>query len=246
MKQLLFISLLFLLSSCATTQQFMVGVNSFSRTSNCAPKTFIIMPGNKNTDVNDLEFQEYCIYVERALINNGLTKENDGNEADIIVFLAYGIGEPEEHGYTYSIPVFGQTGVSSSNTTGNIIAFGNTGMYSAKTTYTPQYGITGFRTGQGSYTTFSRYIYLSAYDLVGYRSSKKAIIVWDTRIASIGSSGDLRRVFPVMIAASIDYIGKNTKGIKEITLTEEDDSVLFIKGDAAALEESKSSRTSDW
>jgi hypothetical protein len=225
-KHFLFLPLLILLPvlliSCAT---FHVGVNSFSRQINEERKTYILLPGNQNADINDLEYIEYSKYVERALSHLEFTKEEDATKADLVIFLAYGIGEPKEH--SYSIPIISQTGVTSKTTTGNYYKFGNVGLYSSNTTYTPEYGVTGYATG--SSITFSRYIYITAYDLVEYRNSNKEIILWDTRIASVGSSGDLRKVFPVMIAASLDYIGKDTKGIKEIELTEYDSNVSFIK-----------------
>jgi hypothetical protein len=231
MKRILLLLMLGFLSltSCETLPHFDVAINSFSRQNAVALKTFIIIPGNKNTNANDLEFMEYVSYVERALATQGYIKEENGEKADMLIFLAYGIGKPEEHNYTYSFPVFGQTGVASKQTYGNLYTFGNMGLYSEQTTYTPQYGITGYGTGQGSFTTYSRYIYITAYDLIAYRENKSENIMWDTRIASVGSSGDLRRVFPVMIAASLDDIGKNTKGIKEVSLEENDDKVLIIK-----------------
>ena len=43
------------------------------------------------------------------------------------------------------MPVYGQTGISSSNTFGTINTFGNTSTYSGSTYYTPSYGITGYQ-----------------------------------------------------------------------------------------------------
>lgn len=211
------------LTSCTTIQ---VGVNSFSRQINEVRKTYILVPGNKNVGINDLEYIEYAKYVERALTNLGLSKEEDAAKADLFIFLAYGVGEPEEH--TYSVPIIGQTGVASQRTTGSYYNIGNTGFYSSRTTTTPQYGVTGY--GTKTAIRFSRYIYITAYDLIEYRNTNKELIIWDTRIASVGSSGDLRKVFPIMLAASLDYIGKDTKGIKEIQIDEYSSAVSLIKG----------------
>ena len=112
--------------------------------------------------------------------------------ADLAIFLSYGIGDPETIEHTYSIPITGQTGVVSSYN-----------FYSGSTTYTPTYGIVAYSQGTYAETLFTRHIYLRAYDLKEYRETKKETIIWDTRIASSGSSADLRRTFPVLIAAGM-------------------------------------------
>ena len=139
-----------------------------------------------------------------------MTRVDEFKSAELAVFLSYGIGDPEKSEYSYSLPVWGQTGVSSSYTSGSVNVYGNSGTYSGTTTYTPSYGVTGYQNIQGSNTTFTRHAFLTAYDLEEYRRTEKEKIIWDTRIASTGSSGDLRLVFPIMIAAAIDHIGTNT------------------------------------
>ena len=81
-----------------------------------------------------------------------------------------------------------------------------------------------------SYTTFFRFLILDAVDLEEYRQSEKVIEVWRTTVTSKGSSGDLRRVFPVLVGAAKSYIGTNTGKQIDITLTEQDERVLEIKG----------------
>jgi hypothetical protein len=75
---------------------------------------------------------------------------------------------------------------------------------------TPTYGVTGSRTYSGSYTHFPRHLNLNAIDLIEYRDTQKEKEVWSTMIYSEGSSSDLRRVFPIMVAAAIPYLGENT------------------------------------
>jgi hypothetical protein len=58
-------------------------------------------------------------------------------------------------------------------------------------------------------------------------------LYWKLYIDSTGSSGDLRRVFPVMIAAARDHLGKNTQGQVEISIDETDPKIAEIKGSFA-------------
>ena len=231
MKKGIVLLALFLVG-CATVDrpQFSVGVNSFARPGSEMRKSFILLPSDQARSAEDLEFLEFAAHVERALISRGYTKGDSFETADLAVFLAYGIGEPKDHSYTYTLPVWGQTGVASSTTTGAVNVYGNTGTYSQTTTNTPQFGVKGYTTHQGSYTTFSRHAFLTAYDLVDYRQKKTEKILWETRIASVGSSGDLRRVFPIMIAAGSPYFGASTGKIVDVSLLEDDSRVLVVKG----------------
>ncbi len=59
-------------SGCAAVQpSFSVRVDSIS--GGAVDKTsYILLPGNKDTKAEDLQFKEYAAYVNRALINRGL------------------------------------------------------------------------------------------------------------------------------------------------------------------------------
>ena len=217
-------------SGCATVQpQFSVRVDSISG-GVTEKNSYILLPGNKDTKAEDLQFKEYAAYVNRALMKQGFVPAESFEKANVAIFLMYGIGDPKEHQYSYSIPTWGQTGVSSSYTTGSVSSYGGYGSYSGTTTYTPTYGVTGSTTHTGSYTTYFRFMVLDAVDLDEYNKSKNEVQLWKTTVTSSGSSGDLRRVFPILVGASQQYIGKNTGQKVEVDLYEEDERVSGIKG----------------
>ena len=220
----------FLMAGCATMQpQFSVRVDSIAGAT-ADKNSYILLPGNKDTKVEDLQFKEYAAYVNRALIKQGFVPAESFEKANVAIFLVYGIGDPQERQYSYSLPTWGQTGVSSSHTTGTISSYGGYGSYSGTTTYTPTYGVTGSTTHIGSHTTYFRFMVLDAVDLDEYKKSKKEVQLWKTTVASAGSSGDLRQVFPILVAASQQYVGKNTGQKVEVDLYEEDERVIQIKG----------------
>ena len=230
-----------LLAGCAGPR-YIVTVNSISSENASQKKKYILLPGLKTVTIDDLQFKEFASFVIRALTSKGYSLVSNIDNAEIVIFLGYGIGEPKEHLYTYSVPIWGVTGVSSSttygtaNTYGNISSYGDysnlsaTTFYSGTTTYTPTYGITGSTTQLGSFITYTRYIFLDAYDLELLRKSNELKHLWKTDIVSIGSSGDLRRVFPVLIAASVPYLGENTGQKIQVSLHEDSKQVREIKG----------------
>ncbi len=231
MKKILpLVTLLLFLTGCEQPPTFNVGVNSFQRPGALNFGTYVLIPSEEGVNQDDLEFVEYSSYVERVLSEKGFEKNEDFNEADIAIFLSYGIGDPERVNYSYSLPTWGKTGVASSHTTGTVNVIGNTATYTGTTTNVPSFGITGYRTQNTSYDVYTRRAFLSAYDLKEYRATGKENMIWDTRIVSTGTSGDLRRVFPILIAAAKEYIGANTGRIVQVSLKEADKRVLEVKG----------------
>jgi len=219
---------LVLCAGCVSRPHYDVRIDSI----NCGRPTgqrYILLPGQKGVSPGDLQFQEFAKYAHGALELRGFSQAVSLEEADVAIFLYYAISDPSEHRYTYSTPIYGRTGVSSSHTYGSLYSYGNNATYSGTTTYTPTYGVVGSMQHTGVYVTFTRYISLDALDLEAYRDTEKEIQVWRTDIFSTGSSGDLRKVFPVMIAAAVDYIGANTGEEITVTLNEDDQRVETIK-----------------
>ncbi len=225
------IGLSFVLGSCASTAvSFSVSVNSLSSASVPVKKSYIILPGNEGVKLSDLEFIEYESYLIRALNNRGFVLADSLEVADVAILLSYGIGDPKDHQYSFAIPTWGQTGVSSSSTYGSASSYGNTTTYSSTTTYRPTWGVTGYNRYSGSYTTYFRYVVIQGYDLKEYIRSEELVQLWQTQITSRGLSSDLRYVFPVLIAAASDYLASDTRRVIDIDLTENDIRVRRVKG----------------
>ncbi len=225
----IFCILLLSLYGCAMTQKYHVDVDSISSPDADSKKKYILLSGIKDVKDTDLQFIEYTKYIETALISRGFFKANTIEDANVAIFLVYGMGKPQNNTYSYALPMWGQTGVSSSTTYGSLNTFGNTATYSGTTTYNPTYGITGFVPDSGSYVNYFGFLILDTVDIDEYKKSQKMNQLWQTTVTSTGSSGDLRLVFPVMVAASKEYLGLNTGKRIQIILSEEDQRVVEIK-----------------
>jgi hypothetical protein len=227
---IIILALTVFLAGCAIRPTFQVKVDSISGPDASIKTKYLLLPGLKDADVNDLQFKEYATYVDRALTYKGFIKANDFQDANIVIFIVYGIGDPQTQQYSYALPMWGQTGVSSSTTYGTLSTYGRYGTYQGTTTYTPSYGITGYIPMVGAYTTYFRFLILDAINLDEYKSSQKILQLWKTTVTSIGSSGDLRKVFPYLVAACRPYLGTNTGQKVEIMLAEDDNTVIEIRG----------------
>ncbi|MCS1409230.1 MAG: hypothetical protein M2R45_02410 [Verrucomicrobia subdivision 3 bacterium] len=220
------------LSGCATGPPFHVAVNGLApQTVSSTASSCVILPGNQDVTPDNLQFREYAAYVERALIRRGFHPASRLEEPDLAIFLSYGIGDPKEHFYSYSLPIFGQTGVSSSTTYGTISSYSDGfASYSGTTYYTPTYGITGYSNHVGTRVTYTRHILIDAVNYTASTSQDKLVPVWKCAITSTGSSDDLRRVFPIMLGAAAQYLGVDTGQTIAVKLYKDDPRVLRIKG----------------
>lgn len=215
---------------CAVQPQYNVTVSSLAAADIKANSTYYIFPGAKEVSIEDLQFQEYASYVRRALEAKGYVAVNDPKDADIAIMVIYGIGEPKKENYTYSLPVWGQTGIASSSTIATANTYGNQTQINATTNYTPSYGITGYNTHTATNITYDRYVEISAIDLKHFVSSNQMKQIWQTTLESTGWSGDLRKTFPIMLAAALPYLATNTGQKVLVSLKENSQDVLIVKG----------------
>lgn len=219
--------LLWAVAACASNPPYSVNVNSIADSTAGPIGTYTIIPLDESVNHTDLQFREFARYVRSSIPRSmGHYVEPDA-DPDAVVILAYGIGDPATEVSSFSIPQFGQTGISSAQTFGTMSSYGNHGTYSGTTTFTPTYGITGYSTHIASQRTYSRHIALFAYDLKSSGGEPRQI--WQTVIQSRGSNDDLRSVFPIMIAAAGPTIGSNTSESQRITIRENDPKVSALR-----------------
>ncbi len=208
---------------------YKVNINAISSNEPIDIKRCILIPANSDTTFEDLQYKEYAKYVKNALELRGYSFTNDIKLATTAIAIGYGIGPPEKHIYSYNIPIWGETGVSSTQTTGNIHIYGNYATYSETSYNTPSYGIIGYKTNIGSYTTYTRYITIGAINLKKFKKTKKISEYWHIDIFDQDKSGDLRLVFPYLIAASWVYFGEDTGKIIQTQIYENDPIIDLIR-----------------
>lgn len=222
---------LLVLSGCAVGPKFHMAVDGMAAPEASTARTYELLPSSSEIDKGSLEWQEYANYLHEALQAEGFKRVAEGEVPEIVIFVAYGISDPKSETYSYAVPIFGQTGVSSSRTTGTLTNYGyGQSSYSGTTTYTPTYGVVGSQTHVGTRTSYTRGLQLVAVDVPHYLETKEQRELWRTTVVSTGSSGDLRRVFPILVAAVKPHLGKDTGKQIQVTLTERDPVVRELTG----------------
>ena len=219
------------IAASGCVRAYHVRVDSISDRTVKLNKVYQIMPGNNGTSANDLQFKEFAGLLVNALAMQGYTMATGSQPAEVEIYLSYGVGEPEKHTYSYSTPVWGQTGENIYTQTNLINSKDNTAATQYTTTYVePQYGVTGFTSQTGEYTAYKKYIILDAFDAKDGRPGDKLKEIWKTSISADGKIKDLRKIFPALLAASVKYIGLNTGEEIAVDVEADSDVVKEIKG----------------
>lgn len=231
--------LLILVYGCSSIPEYKISVNSFARNDSDVKRKYVLRSGDKDVPESDLQFLEFQDYIRRGLNSRGLTYTEKMEDADLVILVNYGIGEPQTHSYTYSAPVWGQTGYSSATTVGTFSNYGSSGSYSANTTLNPTYGVTGYAPQTETVTTFSRWLSVAAYDAQALSKDKKMEQVWKSNIVSTGTSGDLRKVMPAMVVASWPYWAKNTGEMVNLSIEEDNPSILALRENKKEKDDAK-------
>jgi len=220
------ISLLLNFSCTPTKNEFSIRIDAISANSEFKSKKYILLSGNKSIKDSDLQFKEFKNLVNKALQNSGYQIVKSKNDAEILIFLNYAISYPKEYRRNYVTPIIGQTGISSSHTTGTTTNIGGYGQYSSTTTYTPSYGVTGYVNNIENYIIYTRTLILNAVDKKDSNNE-----IWKITAISDGSNDDLRVIFPVMVVAIEPYIGKNSGQKITVNIPEDDERILRLKGE---------------
>jgi len=162
-------------------------------------------------DLRNIEFEKL---LKKLLAPQGYVFTESVDNADVVIFYQYSISAPQQYVHTSLVPVWGNTGVVSSQTHTKTTFSGKTYQ---ETTYQQGYGVVGQQAVSNTVTTYIRSISFSAYDNNVYKSTGKNKMIWSVDLTSEGSTNDLRYVMPYMLAASENHIGTNTG--KKITET---------------------------
>jgi hypothetical protein len=209
---------------------YSIKVDSITSEQLTTKRNYILLPSNEGVNANDLRFQEFSRYIKRSLAQQGLREANDFESANIAIFFGYGIGDPQDTPFSFSLPIYGQTGGGTS--TFSATTYGSRGYSTTHGSISsmPTYGIVGSQSFSGTITRYFRYLVMDCFDLDVYRQNKTMQPIWKTIVTSSGRSGDLREVFPVLVTASVPYIGTNTGKQIRVDIYENDNRVKQIKG----------------
>lgn len=188
---------------------------------------------NKNPLVADdsLRYKEAAGFVKTALSGKGMYEAPPGVKPDLVVDLDYGMGPPTSKRETVSEPVYitipGQ--IRTERVQVGTDSQGRPIYQTITIQDPPTTEFAGFREYQITVTVYEKYLRLTARENEPPVEGRPPNEVWTVDVTSEGESRDIRKKLPVLVAASIEYIGRDSEGQKTIRIKDTDSDVAFVK-----------------
>lgn len=218
-----------LLTGCGTTHT--LKVDSLAKPA--AENSISYEIKNKNPLVADdsLRFKEAENLVKTALSGRGLYEAPPNTKPDMVVDLDYGVGPPQIRRETISEPVYitipGQ--IRTERVQVGTDSQGRPIYQTITVQDPPTTEFAGFREYIVTVVVYEKYLKLSARENKEPVEGQPPAEIWTLDITSEGESKDIRKHLPILVAASIDYIGKDTQGQKTIRIKDSSSDIAFVK-----------------
>jgi hypothetical protein len=148
---------------------------------------------------DSLEFRTYAERLAGYLRNNGFNVVDESEKPPLVAFFNYGIDDGKPVVSSYAIPRWGQTGVSSVHTTRTVTKSKNRTTVRSLTTYTPEYGVTGYTTETRTTVVFTRFIDLDIVELGGPDGAERKL--YEGRLRSLGGCASMAFVMDALLEA---------------------------------------------
>ncbi|HVS53541.1 MAG TPA: hypothetical protein VHD62_14395 [Opitutaceae bacterium] len=217
------------LTGCATSTT--VKVDSLAKPKAEDAISYEIHNTNPLVADDSLRYKEAAGFVKTALSGRGMYEAPGNTKPDVVVDLDYGIGPPQTRTEMQSEPIYmtipGE--VRTMTVQVGVDRQGNPIYSTVVTQDPPRTEFAGYREYPVTVTVYEKYLRLTARGTEPAAEGRPPEEIWTVDVTSEGESRDLRKNLPVMVAASIDYIGKDSHGQKTIKIKDDSKDVAFVK-----------------
>ncbi len=219
----------FALTGCANSYE--VKVDALAKPKAEDAISYEIHNANPLVADDSLRYKEAAGFVKTALSGKGMYEAPDSQKADVVVDIDYGIGPPQMRRETVSEPVYITLPGRSYSVTVQVgtDAKGNPIYQTVMQQEPPSTQMAGFREYEVTSVVYEKYLKLSARENKPGTEGRPPSEIWTIDATSEGQSHDIRKNLPILVAASIEYIGKDTHGQKVIHLKDGSPDVVFVK-----------------
>ena len=195
------------------------------------PQSFKIKSKNPALRDESLRYREAADYVRTALSGKGLYEAPTDDKADMIVELEYGMAAPRTKLETASTPVYAQKGggvryeqVMTTDAKGN-----NTGFRTVAVYQPPSTELVGYDDIPQQVAIYEKYLHITARSTKPTSEGRPPAEIWSVNATTEDESKDLRKYLPVMAAATVDYIGKDSVHERTVRIKDPSQVTDFIK-----------------
>lgn len=226
---LLLLAATLLLGGCATTHE--VRVDSLAKPRAEDAISYEIKNRNPLVADDSLRYKEAANMVKTALSGKGMFEAPPNSKPDVVVDLDYGVGPPQMKKETVSEPIYitipGQ--IRTERVQVGTDSQGRPIYQTVTVQDPPTTEFAGFREYIVTVVSYEKYLKMTARENKDVVEGRPIPEVWTVDVTSEGESRDIRKNLPVLVAASIDYIGKDSQGQKTIRIKDTSSDIAFVK-----------------
>ncbi|MDO8544898.1 MAG: hypothetical protein Q7S40_31010 [Opitutaceae bacterium] len=216
------------LVGCASPR-YEVKVDALTRAKAASAQSYRLKSKNGLGEEN-LRHKEAADYVRTALSGKGLYEAPNENVADMIVELDYGMEAPRTRIERVSVPVYAQVGggvrydtVPVTDARG-VTTYRNVAVYDP-----PRSELIGYDDVPRQITIYEKYLRISARENKPAAEGRPPAELWSVTASAEDESKDLRKYLPIMAAATVDYIGRDSSHQAVVKVRADDEGVGFIR-----------------
>lgn len=217
------------LAGCATTHE--VKIDSLAKPKAEPAISYEIKNRNPLVADDSLRYKEAANMVKTALSGKGMYEAPEGVKPDMIVDLDYGVGPPQSRKETVSEPIYitipGQ--IRTERVQVGTDSQGRPIYQTITVQDPPTTEFAGFREYIVTVIVYEKYLKLTARENKEQTEGRPQQEIWTVDVISEGESRDIRKSLPVLAAASIDYIGKDSQGQKTVRIKDSSSDIAFVK-----------------
>lgn len=222
----LFISTLVFLSSfggwgCSSVK-INVQVDSLSEGKSFG-KRYLLQSPTPSVSIRSLQFKEFAKYVNRTMMLKDYIPVDDLKNADFVMYLDYDIGGPQTSVVTDFVPI----STSIEGRSYSIKSAQGSPLGNIKESNSNQTSLTPVT---HSVVEYMRVIHLRAYKVSEMQNVlDERAAIWETTIKSLGYSSSLRELVPAMLAAALNFIGKDSQGEVKLSIDADDARIEILR-----------------
>ncbi|MFB6318679.1 hypothetical protein [Saccharicrinis sp. FJH54] len=191
---------------------FDVYVDSYGNDTVCIGKSCVLVPEDTSIIPYDLQYLEFYNQLLTVFTDKGYQMVKQIKDADYVIYFKYGIELPHFDVTEERLPVWAPTGEINSD--------GEEEME-----------VAGYQTVHRTKINYKRYLYLTTYDINYSNLHLEPKVIWQAEIESTGETNDFRRIFPVLLAGSEKFMGRNSGQKQKVLVYEKSQRVQELRAD---------------
>jgi hypothetical protein len=226
------------LSACGTL--YRIDVTAYNDPKVELEKTYVVLSGTPEIQVNSPEFNVYADQVERALAGKGYRRlaANELADAALGIYFSADIGDPSKRYHTVATGFYESPYAENPTSVVRSSGQNSGGQRPPPPPPPPPEALTGYEETGFATTVFTKHLNLVAVDLQEYLKDIAALgreqavprEIWSIDIETTGKPADLMEAVPVMLAAGQPYLAESTDDVVQVKLSDSDSRVGQIKG----------------